>query len=782
MAVTYVGVASTFENNPVSLTTPSGTTGDTIVTVIGSYDTGAPATPPWVMASATFVADFTLQKSSGRTPSGTVTEGWSRETDGTEDASYSLTIQGGWYGEFACMVRATESQVQTSGGGGYVYTGGLRVPAHDVDTDGSLAVFVATGYNSAINDTTMTGNGWTSRVSLDSGYFRVYTKSVDAGTYSEVSVTSDSDGQSLLIILEPVASGNSGAPVLARHTAAGSGSTVGPPLTLLDATSSGNNTATNPQNVAYPAHSTGDLIVQSITVDANISPTIPATGPNGETIITILDNATAGTTLHFSAWAWIATGDEVAGNLSVALSASEQTSSESFRVAAGDFDPADPISDISGTGSSSTDSTVATMPSFTSTEIGRVVVMGGVDVDPMDATASPAGWTDLIKHDQGAVSSFVAYRDALTTASESVASANFGINPTDSYVCVGFVIKQVGSGSPTGTSATTLVRHTAAGSGSTTAPAITGTSATTLVRHAGAGSGSSGTTGTSATTLTRVTGAGSGTTAVPSATGSGTPTLARATGAGSGSTTGTEGSSATTLTRHTAAGSGSTSGIEGASAATLTRHTAAGAGSTTGIEGSSATTLARVTGAGSGTSTPPAGVGSGSPALARHVSTGTGSTTVPGATGSGAPSLVRHAATGSGSTGTTGSGTQTRNRHQASGSGSTGATGSAAVTLIRHVASGSGTVSGPASGSAAVTLVRLAAAGAGVASDPGADSGDLVLARHILAGSGTGTASSPVAQIPFTRLQGAQLTGLTKDARRTEILRAKTAAEPAKWA
>ena len=217
---------------------------------------------------------------------------------------------------------------------------------------------------------------------------------------------------------------------------------------IVDPTSSGNDVAANPQNVAYPAHSTGDLVIQTISIDANVTATIPSTGPNGETITALATNANPGTAgPRGSAWWWVSTGDETAGNISVSMSANEQTSSECIVIPAGTFDPSNPIPDVSSIGTQTSGTGVdITFPGLTASVAGGlVIVMGGVDADPMDNPFSPAGWTDVITHDQGAVSSFVAVRDATTTVSESVASAAFGINTGDTAWCVGFVVAPAGA-------------------------------------------------------------------------------------------------------------------------------------------------------------------------------------------------------------------------------------------------------------------------------------------------------------------------------------------------
>ena len=69
------------------------------------------------------------------------------------------------------------------------------------------------------------------------------------------------------------------------------------------------------------------------------------------------------------------------------------------------------------------------------------MAFGGVDLDPMDATFSPTGWTDIHDNDRGAVASWMAIRDSATVASDYVQSAIFGINAGDDSASVAFIIE-----------------------------------------------------------------------------------------------------------------------------------------------------------------------------------------------------------------------------------------------------------------------------------------------------------------------------------------------------
>jgi len=358
------------------------------------------------------------------------------------------------------------------------------------------------------------------------------------------------------------------------------------------------------------------------------------------------------------------------------------------------------------------------------------------------------------------------------------------------------VIVPIASSGTTGTSATTLARATAAGSGSTTAPATSGSGAVTTATHVAAGSGSSGTTGTSATTLVRYAGAGSG---FVQNSGTGAVTTATYVAAGSGSAVApsASGSGAVTTARDTAAGSGSavglpvtqTTALSGATWYTSTSDTAPGfnglatvSTSTTIIrmfktdwasvdrtavleavavgdrliaDGSFSMTVVSVTDNTTYMSfgisgSPPTGTSvrsftfyGGTGTLARHAAAGSGSNGSV-ASGTGAVTTATHVAAGSGSTvqpGTSGSGTLAPARHSVASTGSTGASGAAAVTTAGHTAAGSGTTTAPVTGTGAVTTATHTAAGSGGSGEAGTGTG--TTARHTAAGAGqTGTLGS----------------------------------------
>lgn len=207
--------------------------------------------------------------------------------------------------------------------------------------------------------------------------------------------------------------------------------------------------------IDYPAYSSGDLIIQQLVTDSDPTHTLPSAGAGSETIIAIADSR-VGTVAgpRISVIYYIATSGQSAGSLTWGSSESETHSGETVVVPAGEFDADDPIDAISAIGKqeSSSGSTI-TMPSFSATSVadGLVVMMGGVDSDPMDDPFSPAGWTDLVGagRDDGSQNSYISTRDAATTSSETIAAASFGINSGDTAICIGYVIRAGSGGGPT---------------------------------------------------------------------------------------------------------------------------------------------------------------------------------------------------------------------------------------------------------------------------------------------------------------------------------------------
>lgn len=716
--VTYVASTSNFSatlSNRNS-TVPTTSTGGKLVHGSGAYNewNGSELSAPFVVENTT--SDFThLADALGNTPSngGSGTTALIAQVDDATPSTYNFTYDGNSYGAFDAMVATTPGELQATSGGVFTSDTGSSIttfnsPAFTVDVDGSLAIMYAVAYNNVIGSP----SGWTQRVSLDGGYFKVFTQGVDAGSYSAQQLSTSEIGAAIVVVLRPHGGGAPPPP---------------DPLIPTGETSWGSNTAAVGHNASYPAHSSGDLIVQTCTVDATPYANYPSAGPNGETIVGIAQNVTpASNTQTVTAWYWIATANTTAGSLSFNLTASEQTSGETFVIPAGEFDATTPISNINTNTQSNGTTGQVVSAGFTATNAdGRVVMVGGVDADPMTASYAPSGWTGLITHDQGAVSSVVAYRNALTTASESVASATFGVNAGDTTSSVVFVINPA-AGGPTS--------HPITASGSSTSD---GTATVNVTRPVTA-SGSSTSDGVATVNVTRPVSASGTSTSDGSAVIEVTKLMSA-----SGSST-SDGSAAVNVTRPLSASGTSTS--DGTATVNVTRPMSASGSSTS-----------------DGTATPQLLL----PLTASGTSTSDGSAAINISTGA-----VEHQITASGTSTSDGSATLGVTR-PITASGSSTSDGSAALAAVRPLtASGTSTSSGTAQigatrpisasgtstsdGAAAVNIIHPMSA-SGTSTSDGSATLTLVLGggvEHAITAAGTST-SDGSATIACTRSMSA---------------------------
>lgn len=221
----------------------------------------------------------------------------------------------------------------------------------------------------------------------------------------------------------------------------GASTIVAPTVEAADCTESGNNTATTSWAVSYPAYASGDLLVFHVASDADVTHNWPATGPNGETINTIVDS-TGGTAQRASGFWFVGSATTGAGTLTVTPSATEQWTAVVLKVPAGEFNSTTPIQTNVGTDNDTTADASWATPAWTSdaTAGGRVVCFAAHDV--VTTSATPAGWSTLIARDRGAVGCTLAARDTANTASETIASASFTkSSETDSSF--GYVINGV---------------------------------------------------------------------------------------------------------------------------------------------------------------------------------------------------------------------------------------------------------------------------------------------------------------------------------------------------
>lgn len=188
-----------------------------------------------------------------------------------------------------------------------------------------------------------------------------------------------------------------------------------------------------------PAYAAGDLVVLAIRVGqgnvaghSNVITLSTAgganVGPNGEAIAVVqatFDNVTAGDDLAMKVVRYVATDNRPSGAvITAAYSIQEQIVVSASVFGAGTFNASTPISNVA-TASSATSVANAASSALTATNAGGMVVTaiaGFAD----NVTGTPSGWTALVAPlDVGALTGYVGRRDALTTAGESVAAANF---------------------------------------------------------------------------------------------------------------------------------------------------------------------------------------------------------------------------------------------------------------------------------------------------------------------------------------------------------------------
>ena len=224
----------------------------------------------------------------------------------------------------------------------------------------------------------------------------------------------------------------------------GSGGTVAPTFDSGDVFESGSNTATTTPPMGHQAHSSGDLVIQIMGIDDDDTITLPSAGLNSETLLaSVVGNSGSLSGPAIGMIAWVANAGQSSSTRNWAIGGGgEQWTGMTLVIPAGEFDATTPINVVSTVQGNSSDSTNVPTPTMTtsSTAGGRVIVGMAVDVDPF--TGTPTGWTAPVLRDRGAVALGIAYRDAETTATESVGSVNFTIT-LDTSSTVGLVVNGV---------------------------------------------------------------------------------------------------------------------------------------------------------------------------------------------------------------------------------------------------------------------------------------------------------------------------------------------------
>jgi hypothetical protein len=220
-------------------------------------------------------------------------------------------------------------------------------------------------------------------------------------------------------------------------------------INVSDAAESGSNTLSSNVSLAYPAYGEGDLMIAFVDLAAAARTLSIPTLPNSETYTTV-QNALQTTNVNSVMFYWIGDGTTAAGNLAcTSVGGTTRWTGAVIKIAAGEFDPTNPISSASTTKISATDSTTPGFNTFSANsddEGGLLFAFLSVDADTISGT--PSGWTDGINRDRGSASIVVSNRDASVTASESITGVNWTILG-DSYASIAFIVRPAEATEPT---------------------------------------------------------------------------------------------------------------------------------------------------------------------------------------------------------------------------------------------------------------------------------------------------------------------------------------------
>ena len=190
--------------------------------------------------------------------------------------------------------------------------------------------------------------------------------------------------------------------------------------------------------VGHQAHNSGDLVIQFLASDEQTATTAPSTGINGETLEFTLVEGNMTAEPSIAVIAWVATTNVASAGTREWGTDGAAWCAKTIVIPSGEFDATTPIDSVSGiSGFGSNNNNVPT-PAWSGTAAGGRVICGlAVDSDPLSGNAT--GWTNVSEDDIGNVTLAVVYRDAETTALESIASANF-TTTSDTSATVGLVV------------------------------------------------------------------------------------------------------------------------------------------------------------------------------------------------------------------------------------------------------------------------------------------------------------------------------------------------------
>jgi len=217
-----------------------------------------------------------------------------------------------------------------------------------------------------------------------------------------------------------------------------------PLIEAADVTSSSWGSTIDPVTVDYPAYVNGDLLIFHVGTDLTPTHTIPATGPNGETITTVVANeSTAGDPI-LSVFYCIGDATIGAGSLNVTVSAAARGRGYCIKVLAGEFNAAAPIhTNVGQTGSSTGSDTTIDTDAFTADAVadGRLVHYLAADCGGVTTTISGLAGFSEAANDPGSITTAALYtRDAAVSSAESIGSSAFTIDDPDTNSAVSYVV------------------------------------------------------------------------------------------------------------------------------------------------------------------------------------------------------------------------------------------------------------------------------------------------------------------------------------------------------
>lgn len=211
---------------------------------------------------------------------------------------------------------------------------------------------------------------------------------------------------------------------------------------LLDTVVSGTNTTTDPFTADYPSYNVGDLIVVYVgndNSDASIGPFV-VTAPDGEAVYTeqaILGDDTntsnEQTMAIFSYVAGVTKGSPGAG-IGVDIAFGDQHVVMVQRYQAGTFKDTTPrMGSITRTANIAGGAAMLSAAISAAQEKSKVFFVANLSFNPPNDPI-PSGWTQHVNSDVGALVGFLCTRDAVTTAGENVAAAQFESSTSNNWI------------------------------------------------------------------------------------------------------------------------------------------------------------------------------------------------------------------------------------------------------------------------------------------------------------------------------------------------------------